>query len=266
MKLKTVFMAELTNQDIDEYLKEGNMVIIPVGSLEQHGAHAPLGTDVMIPREIARRVAIARNALVAPALNYGLSVAHQGFSGLATIGVRTLLSLAEDLCISFAKSGFRKIVFLNGHYTNSGTLTMACYEASGKIPEGTQAYQISYWEALPPDQLEEYISEKAGLHANIGETSAIMAIDPSLVDLSKAKVFWPDFPKFGASPGPALIAYFDTQVGANFQALPFGSWGDPTKSSVEKGKIFLDQIEKAVLRLMDEIDSIYERLGPPKKK
>lgn len=265
MANKSVFLADLSNQDVEEYLKTGDMVLIPVGSLEQHGAHAPLSTDVIIPQEVARRVAVARNALVAPAISYGLSAAHVGFSGVAHIGLRTMLSLAEDLCRSFAAAGFRKIVFINGHYTNTGPLMMACYEVSNELPEGTQAYQITYWEALPPDQLDNYLSLRAGLHANVGETSVVMAINPSLVDLSKAKEFWPDFPDFGANPAPALTAYFETQIGANFQALPFGSWGNPKESSVEKGREYLDQIEAAVLRLIDEIELVYKRLGAPKK-
>jgi creatinine amidohydrolase len=242
------------------------MVIIPVGALEQHGAHAPLSTDTLIPQETARRVAIAYNALVAPPINYGLSAAHHGFAGAAYISVSTFIGLAEDLCRSFAESGFRKIVFINGHYTNTGPLVMACYEVSKELPEGTQAYQITYWEALPPDQLEDYLSMNAGLHANIGETSAIMAIDPRLVDLSRAKDYWPNFPEFGASAYPALTAYFETQISANYQALPYGTWGEPSKSTVEKGQEYLDQIAKAVLRLIFEIEQIHKRLGTPPKR
>jgi creatinine amidohydrolase len=140
---------------------------------------------------------------------------------------------------------------------------MACYDASARLPKGTQAYQITYWEALPPDQLEKYLSLKAGLHANIGETSAVMAINPELVDLNQAKDFWPEFPNFGASPNPALTAYFETNVSANFQALPYGTWGAPSQSTVAKGKEFLDQIEVAVLRLISEIESVYDKLGAP---
>ncbi len=266
MTPKSVFLADLSNEEVENYLQSGGeLVLIPAGALEQHGAHAPLSTDVLIPQEIARRVAIARHGLVAPPMSYGLSAAHRGFAGAAHIRVETFVSLARDLIFAFAESGFKKILFINGHYTNSGPLLMACYDASTRLQKGTQAYQISYWEALPPEQLEEYLSLKAGLHANIGETSAVMAINPALVDLSRAKDFWPDFPPFGANPNPALIAYFETQVSANFQALPYGTWGAPSQSTVERGKQFLDQIEAAVLRLLSETDKVYERLGAPGK-
>jgi creatinine amidohydrolase len=266
MRPKSVFLVELSNLDVEEFLMNGgDMVIIPVGALEQHGAHAPLSTDVLIPQEIARRVALSRNAVVAPPVNYGLSAAHKGFPGAAYISVNTFLGVVADLCRSFADAGFRKIVFINGHYTNTGPLTMACYDVSKELPEDTQAYQITYWEALPPEELEEYLSLKAGLHANIGETSAVMAINPSLVDLEKAQDYWPDFPDFEASPNPALTAYFETQVSANLQALPHGTWGEPSKSSVEKGEEFLQQIEKAVLRLIREVELMHSKLGTPPK-
>lgn len=266
MNQRSVFLSELSNFDVEEFLKNGGeMVIIPVGSLEQHGAHAPLSTDTLIPQEIARRVALAHNALVAPPINYGLSAAHKGFVGAAHISVDTFLGFAIDLCRSFSDAGFSKIVFINGHYTNTGPLVMACYDVSKELPDGTQAYQITYWEALSTEDLEEYLSLKVGLHANIGETSAVMAIDPTLVDLDKAKDYWPPFPEFGASAYPALTAYFETQVSANLQALPYGTWGEPSKSSIEQGEIYLDQIEKAVLRLIQEIEQMHEKLGTPPK-
>ncbi len=266
MATKSVFMAELTNRDLEHFLQSGGeLVLIPAGALEQHGAHAPLATDVLIPQEIARRVALARNGLVAPPLSYGLSAAHRGFAGAAHISAETYIGLARDLCYALAESGFKKIIFLNGHYTNTWPLVLACYEASSRLPKGTQAYQITYWEALPPEQLERYLSLSAGLHANIGETSAVMAIAPHLVDLSQAQDFWPEFPQFGANPNPALTAYFETQVSANYQALPYGTWGAPSQSSVEQGKVYLDQIETAVLRLLSETEQVYAKLGPPAK-
>ena len=263
MKLKSVFLAELTNEDVEKYLRNKGMIIIPVGSIEQHGRHAPLGTDVIIPQEIAKRIAIKLNAIVAPPISYGLSAAHKGFSGLAYLSAKTFITVVEDLCKSLSSVGFKRIIFLNGHYTNTAALTLACYEISEKIPNKTQIYQITYWEALTAEKLNEYLSLKAGFHANVGETSVVMAIDPNLIDLSKATEFWPKFPKFGGNPSPALTAYFETQVGANFKALPGGVWGNPKNSTTKKGEKFLKEIENAVLRLINEIELVYKNLENP---
>ena len=259
-ELKSAFMVELTNKDIENYLKRNNMVIIPVGSCEQHGDHLPLGTDVFIPNEIARRISKKMDALIAPPLYYTLSQGHKGASGLAYISARTLLSLAEDIGNSFLEVGFRRIFFLNGHWTNIGILTMACSEVSKNAPEDTQIYACTYWDTLPEDQLNDYLSLKVGLHANIGETSAVLAINSSLVDLNEAKEFWPKMPSFHGSPIAVLNAYFDAQEGSSWKTYKGGIFGNPKESSIEKGKKFLDQIEIAVLSFINEIEEMNRTL------
>src|SRR5207247_6496555 len=109
MALPSVFMAELSNRHVEEYLQQNDLVLVPVGSTEQHGPHSPLSTDVLIPQEVCRRVALARDGLVAPPINYGISDAHVGFKGLAYLTVRTFMSVVEDVCYSLAESRFRKI-------------------------------------------------------------------------------------------------------------------------------------------------------------
>jgi len=73
MKRPTVFLGEMTNPEVEDFLKTKHTVIIPTGATEQHGPHAPLLTDVLIPQEVARRVATEIGALVAPPINYALS-------------------------------------------------------------------------------------------------------------------------------------------------------------------------------------------------
>ena len=105
---KSVFLDELTDREVAGYLSGyPAMVLIPTGSTEQHGAHAPLGTDVIIPREVCRRVSQVKSALVAPPIPYGLSAGHKGFKGLAYVNVDTYLKMIEDITLSFAESGFQ---------------------------------------------------------------------------------------------------------------------------------------------------------------
>src|SRR5918995_4463950 len=109
MKPPTVFLGELTNVEVEAFLKKHHTVIIPTGATEQHGPHGPLLTDVLIPQEIARRIATEVGAVVAPPINYALSYPHVGFAGVVHISVSTFMSLLEDLCMSFAASGFKRI-------------------------------------------------------------------------------------------------------------------------------------------------------------
>src|ERR671937_2420264 len=119
MKRPTVFLGEMTNPEVEAFLKKHHTVIVPTGSTEQHGPHAPLLTDVLVPQEIARRVAPQIGAVVAPPINYALSYPHVGFTGLVHIRIPTFMALIEDLCVALASSGFRRIIFLNGQYVNT---------------------------------------------------------------------------------------------------------------------------------------------------
>src|SRR5947208_16576858 len=114
MKQRTVFLGEMTNPQVEDFLKAGHTVLVPTGSTEQHGPHAPLLTDVLIPQEIARRVAPQVGALVAPPINYALSYPHVEFTGLVNIRIRTFMAVITDLCVSFASAGSKRIVMLNG--------------------------------------------------------------------------------------------------------------------------------------------------------
>jgi creatinine amidohydrolase len=261
MARSSVFMAELTLAQVEEYLNSGSdLVLVPTGSTEQHGPHGPLSTDVIIPTEVCRRVATRLDALVAPSVNYGISAGHRGFRGLAYLRSPTFIGVIEDVAFSLAEAGFRRIIFVNGHYTNYPPIITACMNVSTHLPEGTRAWGVSYWESLPPEQLEEYLSLSAGLHANVGETSAVMAVRPELVDLDAAVEEWPNFPEFKAPPFPTILAYFETNPGSVWRAFRTGVWGDPRKSSAELGERFYGWIEEGMVKLIDDVDETYRRL------
>ena len=251
----TVFLDEMTNIEVTEWLERHELLLIPVGSTEQHGPHAPLGTDVIIPLEVCRRVAEAKEALVAPPIPYGLAAGHRGFKGLAYLHVPTFMALIEDLVASFAEVGFSRIVLVNGHYTNYPALNLACFNASHKLPQGVRAWALSYWDALPPEEAEAYLSLSAGLHANIGETSAVLAVRPELVKLERAVEGWPNLPEFKGPPMPAILAYFETSAGSTYRSLPYGIWGDPRDSSAKLGETFYQQIASAVCNVIDDVEA-----------
>src|ERR687897_3155758 len=196
MKPATVFLGEMTNPELEGFLTEHHTVIVPVGATEQHGPHLALITDVLIPQEIARRVAPTVGAVVAPPVNYALSYPHVGFTGLVHISVSTFMSLLEDVCLSFAASGFKRIVFLNGHYDNTYAIAYACANAAEKMAKDVKAFPVNYWDGFTAADVETFSGLKNGLHANAAETSAILALSPNLVDMEKANAEFPPFPEY----------------------------------------------------------------------
>ena len=110
------------------------------------------------------------------------------------------MALIEDIAVTLAEMGFRRIVFLNGHYDNTYAIAYACAAGAPRLPAGTRAFPINYWDGMLPDEAAEYFAPANGLHANAGETSAVMAINPDLVDLEAANHEMPPFPESPTRP------------------------------------------------------------------
>jgi creatinine amidohydrolase len=257
---QTVFLDEMTDPEVAAYLEDGDLLLVPTGATEQHGPHGPLGTDVIIPREVCRRVALELGGLVAPPLAYGISGGHKGFKGLAYLRPSTFQAMVGDLIVSFSEAGFRRIVFVNGHYTNFPAVNLAAFEVADRLAPGTHAYAMSYWDALPPEEAEAYLSLSTGLHANIGETSAVMAVRPELVKLDRAVEGWPNFPDFRGPAMPTIFAYFETRPASTYWSLPQGVWGDPRASTAQLGEKFYTQITKGVCNVVADITEAETRM------
>jgi creatinine amidohydrolase len=254
-KRATLLLSECTLLDVEQQLQRSPKVILPVGATEQHGPHAPFGTDSILATEVSVRLARRIDALVAPALTYGVSGDHRGYPGVPFVSAGTMTALVQDVVLSLAGGGFREIILVNGHYTNSIVLSAAIMEIGDQVPTGTIVFPFNYWDALPPDELTAYLGAEAGLHANIGETSAVLAVDESLIDLDRAVREYPAFP---VEPTPAMVsAYFFSARGTLPRASRSGVWGDPSGSTPELGRRYLDQIEEASVRFVENVEAMF---------
>ena len=113
--------SELYDPEFRKLIKEKNpTIIIPVGSLEQHGAHLPITTDSDIVTEIASRLAKKCNFVVLPTVSYGISFEHEPFF---QVNIR-LLSFLRDIISSLVINKVKSVIILNGHHGNVDTLEM----------------------------------------------------------------------------------------------------------------------------------------------
>jgi creatinine amidohydrolase len=259
MKPPTVFLGEMTDREVAAFLRDRRTVIVPTGSTEQHGPHGPLLTDVLVPNEVARRVAPVVGALVAPPINFGLSYPHVGFTGLVHIRIPTFMALVEDLCASLTSIGFRRIVFLNGHYDNTYAIAYACANAADRMPAGARAFPVNYWDGMTADEAGEFFGPTTGLHANRGETSAVLAINPALVDMDAANAEMPPFPEV-TSPAPVHTAFFFSSPGSVHRATHSGTWGDAREASAEYGDRYLSVVTQGTIRMLDDIERTFEAM------
>lgn len=261
MKPPTVFLGEMTNPEVEAFLTDHDAVIVPVGSTEQHGPHGPLLTDVLVPQEVARRVAPRVGAVVAPSINYALSYPHAGFVGVVHIRIQTFMALIEDVAVSLATAGFRRIVFLNGHYDNTYAIAYACAAARERLPEGTVTFPLNYWDGMSADEAAEFFGPETGLHANRGETSAVLAINPDLVDMERANAEMPPFPEV-TNAAPVHTAFFFSAPGSVHRATHSGTWGDARESTAEFGERYLSVVTEATVRMLDDVARTFEAMPP----
>ena len=118
-------LALATWQEVEEYLRTQSGIILPIGSVEQHGPNGLIGTDHLTAEFVARGVGDRIGCLVAPTLAYGMSQHHLGFTGSATLKPSTLMLVVRDVVQSLAVHGFRRFFFINGHGGNIATVTAA---------------------------------------------------------------------------------------------------------------------------------------------
>ncbi|MDQ3858545.1 MAG: creatininase family protein, partial [Actinomycetota bacterium] len=123
MELTSYNIAELAPPDIGAYLAEKDIVMVPIGSLEQHGPHLPLATDTIQAEEITRRAAERAHVLYTPCVWFGYSPQHMygAADGTGTITLRSqiLLEVYHDVARSLIHHGFDRIVFVNNHGSNT---------------------------------------------------------------------------------------------------------------------------------------------------
>lgn len=261
MKRRSLLLAECTMPEVEEHLARNPMVLVPVGATEQHGPHAPYGTDYMSAAEVCRRIAPRLDALVAPPLPFGVSGDHLGYPGFPFLSAETMAAVIRDLTTSLSAGGFRTIIFVNGHYTNVIALHAAVLDVGASLPKGSAVFPFTYWDALPPEQLQAFLSMEVGLHANIGETSVMLALDPELVDMDKAVA---EFPAAPVELAPGLVSsYFFSGNGTLPRASTSGVWGDPTGSTAELGERYLQQIEDACVAFVANALSLFDAFPQP---
>lgn len=155
--------------------KKTDTVLLPVGTIEAHGPGA-LGTDAIIPCHLAQRLSRPLNAMVAPAINYGVTGSLMAYSGSLTVSPDTLKAYVSEVSASLADAGFRKIIVINGHGGNVGSL-----EDLGPLLWKTKkacCMVIHWW--LAAEEAAARFFDGTG-HAGDDELAALMAIDSRLV-------------------------------------------------------------------------------------
>ena len=187
-KGKPVLWEELSWKEIENLTKTMDMVIVPVGACEQHGPHLPLAVDTIDCYEIAKRVSAKTGVAVTPPMMYGCSQSHGKFPGTLSIRPETMIRMLSELAEWLYKSNIRKILFLNGHMWNWGPLYSARENIRYDYPD-LQVRVLDWWATTPSimtSSMKDCPVFPSYVHANIGETSCMLAARPDLVKMEEA--------------------------------------------------------------------------------
>jgi creatinine amidohydrolase len=176
---KSVFIEDLTWPEFAEAIALDDIIILPVGSTEEHGPQSPLGTDYFIADALARGIGKKADALVAPAIPIGNAQGLLDFPGTISIDPAVLADLIFEVCENFIRHGAGRFFFVNGHGGNNGAIRHAASALYEKY--GVFAASSEWWQLMP--KISEY---NAHDHGGKFETSMMMAINESIVDLTKA--------------------------------------------------------------------------------
>jgi creatinine amidohydrolase len=240
----------MTQPEAEEALGRGTVVLV-TGSIEQHGAHLPLGTDAFAALTIALRVGERLDAPVLPLSPVGVAPYHMPWAGTLTITPATLASLMLDVCGGMAAAGVQRVVVVNWHEGNTPAIRIAADQVQSAYPLRVivaEAHVVT--NGLFPDEMEF-------THAGSMETAAVLAHDPSLVRLDDMAG---GDPVEGGTEGHALFRRRDVfPVMRDFREVAATGWyGSPAAVTEERAREIFDSVAD---HIVESVEDVWKALG-----
>ncbi|WP_165748873.1 creatininase family protein [Cellulophaga sp. Z1A5H] len=262
------YLPHMTVPEVDAFLSKSDMVIIPIGALEQHSSHLPIGTDFINGVEQCKLIAQERDILVAPVLMAGQSPYHMAFSGSITLSADTIIQVHMETVQSLIKHGFKRFVFMNSHGGNRAITTFLVDQINQKTAGIAVDFGVAVSPYLNPDKAEK--PTVLDRHAGVGETSDSLYLMPDLVQLEKATATKLTHPKhlenmlsgvINEEPTAKLLFLSEALKGeatgkktSTIEMTKTGVWGElnPKTATVERGAININNTVQAAVKFIDK--------------
>ncbi len=251
-----VWLQENSWDELADSRQQGKkVVIIPVGSTEQHGGHLPLGTDTMVAMMLAEDAARKAGAVVAPPLWFGWSPHHMVLPGTITIRPEILIEVLYDVIESLHKHGFEKFVVINGHrIVNIPWMQLAAERAQRLLGVKVVLFDPAY---MSKEIISRLDYGPVG-HSEEIETSHMLYKHPELVHLEKAQDN-PVKPHALYSLDPAYsgdtLCYVPSTMKDMQKSVDAagGTTGTPSKSSKEKGEVYHNHLVGNLVKVIEQL-------------
>lgn len=245
---------ELTSPEVAALDRDGTALVLPLGSVEQHGNHMPLGTDTMLAHAVSLAAAerLSGRVAVLPPPWYGFSAHHMRFAGSITLKAETLMAVAEDIVASLVKHGFRRILIVNGHGGNGGVIDLLASTLGHRHYGKARIAALTYFTLAREAIAALRRSEAGGMgHACEFETAMVQHIRPELVKTALAVSTYPDpgsryltTDLLGGSPVRTYLDFADLS--------PTGTLGDPSLATPEMGAKFFEATVGALVAFIED--------------
>lgn len=235
---------------------DGSIVIVPVGSIEQHGDHLPVSTDTILvdaaAHEGASQVSDELPVLVTPPVWSGLSSHHMPFGGTLTLEFENMLEMLESIGRSALDNGFDAILLLNGHGGNMSLLSTAINKIGAEHPE-IEVGGLTYF-YLASSLIEEIRDSDPGgmMHGGELETSLMLHLRPDLVDEDEMTAVYAER-KYDLLLEDLFGSGSLSTYGTFADHTDTGVMGDPTLGSAEKGEAIFEHITQEMKSLLEAI-------------
>jgi len=251
---------EMTTYDLEEYAKKEDAVaIVPVGCLEAHGPHLPLGTDILAVEKIALLAAEREEVVVLPPLPYAWTSVHTGYSGAINMKAEVLLTFWGNIFDEIARNGCKKIILLNGHGGNKGILWVFIREFALKNKDYT-IYYHNYFSSKEVDNLITKLRMDSMEHADEVETSIMLYLYPELCQMDKVpKTRIEKTKDFDVKP--AIVGF---EWATNWTKW-HNATGAPYKATAEKGEKLVELFVKILIELIKKVKADDKVLDAKKK-
>ena len=235
-------------KDIENKITNRTVAIIPVGSIEQHGLHAPLGTDYLIAEGLADTAKDYDNVILTPPIPVGVAEYHRHFAGTLWVSPTTLKSYVGEIINSFAFHGVNKVIIVNGHGGNREPLKeMARYL---KMEKNIEVAVWTWFESIEKDIINMY-GVRPPLHADETETAMLMSIAPETIQ--------PELYEESAAGASDVWGKFFKGTMVSQEVKDFsrtGATGDPAKTDTELGKKMLELSKDNLKDLIEYMGSL----------
>lgn len=255
--------GDLKASELKAQVDDATVALLPVGAIEQHGPHLPLATDAILAEAVALRAAAAArdaNVLILPTLAVAKSDEHLAFPGVLTLDAATLQSVLVQTGRSVARSGIRRMVFLNAHGGNVPVLQIAARAL--RVEAGMFCLSAGWVSMGFPAGLVSAEEARDGIHGGFVETAAMLHVRPDLVAMEQARDFVPAS-RAVAESNEVLRIVGPVSAGWMMQDLhPEGAAGNAAAATAEAGRALIEHAAARYGRLLDEVSRHPIAYGP----